>query len=433
MKKTKGLLISAVLSASVIGSQHGISNVVKASQVSIIPNVQSNAYNTNNIFTKCGYKGQCTWFTYGRVTEKLGINLPSEFYGNAVEWWYANAKSNVYSYGSEPKENSIAVWGGGNLGYGHVGFVEKVEGNTVYLNEGNFNIRKAYDGNIKALSKESMEKRGNLYLKGYIYLSNNSQSSNNSSKYTQTNNNSNSDLNNYNVMMSGRVNVNSSLNVRNGASVSYNIIGSLKNNDKVYILGESNGWYKIKYNNSIGYISSRYVNTNNNSYNNTSSKTTSEQNSNENFSNESFKGIITLKNSGSYLNVRNSPNTSSSVIGSLKHGSVVQVLGKLNNWYKIKYNNSTAYISSQYVNSATNTNINTTVNVNTNYSNNKYGVVTLRNKNSRLNVRDNSSISGKVICSIPCGTKVQILGTYNGWYKIKYGYITGFASTTYIK
>ncbi|WP_238899747.1 hypothetical protein [Clostridium sp. YIM B02500] len=44
------------------------------------PNISSSAYNSENIFTQSGYKGQCTWFVWGRAYEKLGIKLNSQFY-----------------------------------------------------------------------------------------------------------------------------------------------------------------------------------------------------------------------------------------------------------------------------------------------------------------------------------------------------------------
>lgn len=49
------------------------------------------------------------------------------------------------------------------------------------------------------------------------------------------------------------------LNVRTGPSVSYAIIGVLSINDKVEIVDTQNNWYKIKYKNQYGYVSSRYV------------------------------------------------------------------------------------------------------------------------------------------------------------------------------
>ena len=52
----------------------------------------------------------------------------------------------------------------------------------------------------------------------------------------------------------------SKLNVRRGPSTSYKKIGSLSKNNSVYVIGSSNGWYKIKLsNNSEGWITSQYI------------------------------------------------------------------------------------------------------------------------------------------------------------------------------
>jgi LysM repeat protein len=59
--------------------------------------------------------------------------------------------------------------------------------------------------------------------------------------------------------MTGTVKVNSTLNVRSGAGTKYKIIGSLKNGAKVTVLDKSGSWYKIKYGNTIGYVSEQYL------------------------------------------------------------------------------------------------------------------------------------------------------------------------------
>jgi len=53
---------------------------------------------------------------------------------------------------------------------------------------------------------------------------------------------------------------------------------------------------------------------------------------------------------GTTLNFRSQPSTSSSVIGSLKNGTEVTVLGKSGNWYKIRIGNGkTGYVYSKYL------------------------------------------------------------------------------------
>ena len=49
------------------------------------------------------------------------------------------------------------------------------------------------------------------------------------------------------------------LNVRSGAGTSYSVIGSLSKGQMVESVGTTGSWYKIKYQNTYGYISAQYV------------------------------------------------------------------------------------------------------------------------------------------------------------------------------
>ena len=49
------------------------------------------------------------------------------------------------------------------------------------------------------------------------------------------------------------------LNVRSGAGTSYSVLGSLSKGTKVEVISTTNGWSKINYNGSIGYVSSQYL------------------------------------------------------------------------------------------------------------------------------------------------------------------------------
>ena len=59
----------------------------------------------------------------------------------------------------------------------------------------------------------------------------------------------------------------------------------------------------------------------------------------------------TVKTNSGNLNVRKDASTSSSIIGKLPNGSTVKITGKTNDgkWYRINYNSTTGYVSSDYV------------------------------------------------------------------------------------
>lgn len=92
----------------------GLQNVGAVSN----PYKQSGPYGTN-----------CTWYAWKMASEKAGVTLPG--WGNAKEW-YSDASNDGYSVGATPKANSIVVWGNWTS-YGHVGYVEKVEGNIMHV------------------------------------------------------------------------------------------------------------------------------------------------------------------------------------------------------------------------------------------------------------------------------------------------------------
>ncbi|MGN0343247.1 MAG: SH3 domain-containing protein [Roseburia sp.] len=58
----------------------------------------------------------------------------------------------------------------------------------------------------------------------------------------------------------GTVNVNTSLNVRSGPGTNYGVLGVLRKDDQVTIIGDQDeGWYQISYNNGTAYVSKSYI------------------------------------------------------------------------------------------------------------------------------------------------------------------------------
>ncbi len=88
----------------------------------------TNVHAATNPYNQSGpYGTNCTWYVWNKVYEKDNIALPG--WGNAKNW-YQDAQNSGYTVGSSPRANSIVVWGSWTE-YGHVGYVEQVEGNTL--------------------------------------------------------------------------------------------------------------------------------------------------------------------------------------------------------------------------------------------------------------------------------------------------------------
>lgn len=133
------------------------------------PNSGSIAYNSDPPNKLQAFEGNCTWYAFGRANEKLGIVLSNQFIGHAATWW----NETDYPKGSTPAANSLAIWGGGT--YGHVAFVEEVNGDNVVFTDANY-VTTTYpkgDGQIHgpdALTAAKMSAKAPGDFKGYVYL-----------------------------------------------------------------------------------------------------------------------------------------------------------------------------------------------------------------------------------------------------------------------
>lgn len=128
------------------------------------------------------------------------------------------------------------------------------------------------------------------------------------------------------------------LNFRLGPSTNDTVIGGLSEGTTFTVLSESNGWYKINYDGTIGYVYGYYVSVGNNSSSLSNSS-----------SNTSKSGVVSNLNSGVDLNFRSGPNTDYSIIGELSEGTSVTILSENNGWYKINYDGTVGYVYSDYI------------------------------------------------------------------------------------
>ncbi|ELC8343991.1 SH3 domain-containing protein [Clostridium perfringens] len=248
----------------------------------------------------------------------------------------------------------------------------------------------------------------------------------------------------------GKVNINTALNVRQASTTNSRIIGSLKGGEKVNIISESNGFYKIEFNNSYGYVYSKYISKDGDSEKVQVVKQEEVKKEKVDESKKEAKatpkaepvvlavrslnktGIVNVSSS---LNVREGAGTSSKVIGSLSGNTKVTIVGEEGAFYKIEYKGSHGYVAKEYVKDVTessnsNQGTQTPEKPSTPESTEKTGIV---NVSSSLNVRSSASTSSKVIGSLSGNTKVTIVGEEGAFYKIEYKGSHGYVAKEYIK
>ena len=130
------------------------------------------------------------------------------------------------------------------------------------------------------------------------------------------------------------------LNVRKTATSGNNVIGSINPTKNISIYGTLNGYYKIKYNNTWGYIAKSYVST-------TTASTVVTTTNSATLSSTTKTGVGSTK--VWCLNVRRTAASGNNVIGSINPTNNISLYGTLNGYYKIKYNNTWGYIAKSYV------------------------------------------------------------------------------------
>ena len=236
----------------------------------------------------------------------------------------------------------------------------------------------------------------------------------------------------------------SSVNIRSGAGTSYGKVDQARNGELVYIVGVNNGWYKVIFEKSVGYVRSDYVELTEIPYENEDSSkspkffrggkstgvevsssalagsTTSSSGSNSTSKPTTSTGSSTASSStyeggvmygigfvtGSGLRLRNDTSTNAKTVDTASRNEVVVVVSKHGEWYKVVYDLQEGYMHGDYLK------VSTTENAELGY-----GKISA----SAVNLRSGAGTSYGKLNQAKKGEKVYIIGINNGWYKVIYG------------
>lgn len=122
------------------------------------------------------------------------------------------------------------------------------------------------------------------------------------------------------IIMKGKVNANV-LNIRNKSDESGDVVGKLKKDDIVEIIGIEDAWYEIKFNDSSAFVFAKFIE-------------------------EIIKsGSVTAN----LLNVRSLPNQDSEVVGQLTKDKNVIIVDEIESWYRIKFKEGFAYVFAKFI------------------------------------------------------------------------------------
>ncbi len=138
------------------------------------------------------------------------------------------------------------------------------------------------------------------------------------------------------------------VNLREDASTSSDVVKVLAKSTSVTVMGEMSGFYQVKAGSSFGFVSKAYVSLGSSGTTESApvkpeeDKNDSSASVSETIYSSTRTGTTTVK-----VNMRREPE--GDVLYTLKEGTYITLIGERGGWYKVTYNNSTGYISKQYV------------------------------------------------------------------------------------
>ena len=209
----------------------------------------------------------------------------------------------------------------------------------------------------------------------------------------------------------GLVQVNGYLNVRRSPDPQGDIVGKLQENSVCEIVGSEGDWYHINSGGVDGYISNQFV-------------ITGEEAREKALEYVKLRAIVTADN----LNIRSAPTTEdpTNVVAQALVNERYEVISQQDGWIQIP----SGYISADYAEVKLALNEARKMDLKA-MAVNQYGNIVISKVSNYLNIRSSPKDEGNanIIGKFPSNAAGEIIGTEDGWYKIKSGNITGYVTT----
>ena len=247
------------------------------------------------------------------------------------------------------------------------------------------------------------------------------------------------------------------LNLRESATASSKLLTKMPGDAEFEILLEESGWYKVKYNEYVGYVNKEYV------------KIKEEKINKDVPAKANSKGIINKD-----VDIYVLPLLNSTKIGNLKVGNEVLVVSIAGKWAYVQTDNISGWIYKENVNGLENTNLednnsddneqanNETTNnevANNNTVNNDENITNTQDKNETspeevindgnlkedidfpatmyvnveaVYVRESTSTESEIVTSVGLNTPVTVNGEKGEWYKVNLSDGSGYMMKKYL-
>ena len=201
----------------------------------------------------------------------------------------------------------------------------------------------------------------------------------------------------------------SSVNFRDGASMSAGVIAGLPNGTQVKVIGVNGNWYQVEYNGRTGYISSDYLKLSGGSPTPSTPSGT-----------QPAGGTSGTVN-GDYVRMRSGPGTGYSILGTYNKGTALTINGTESGWTKVTIGGVNGYIRSDYVAVGGSSGGQGQTTTQTGYIN-----------GTSVRMRSGPNTSSTILGVYNTGTAMTITGSSGNWYAVTYNGQNGYVCKDYM-
>lgn len=202
----------------------------------------------------------------------------------------------------------------------------------------------------------------------------------------------------------------SSVNFRDGASLSAGVIDSVNSGATVKVIGVSGNWYQVEYNGRTGYLSADYVRLSGGSAPSTPAAPAGGQTS----------GGSAGSVKGDYVRMRSGPGTGYAILGTYNNGTALTINGTDSGWTKVTIGGVSGYIRSDYVSTAGSS------------SGGQTGTQTGYINGTSVRMRSGANTSSQILGVYNTGTEMTITGSSGNWYAVTYNGQQGYVCKDYM-
>lgn len=215
------------------------------------------------------------------------------------------------------------------------------------------------------------------------------------------------DNNNSSAVMTGSV-IGTYVNVRSGPGTGYSAVGNYSNGVVMNVYGAENGWYKVSYKSTTGYILAKY-------FRPTAATVYG-----------SAKDGTVNANS---VRLRLGPSTDFSTVGMYSKNTAVKVSGENGDWYEVSIDGTYGFMSKDYVSIGSGSTAGGSVSTPATEELNTTGIVT----GNGVRMRGGPGTSYATIGYYDKGIKLAVTGKTGSWYAVSYNGLSGYMSVDYVR